>query len=993
MAYSKAFYNEFKSMNGERIRIEIMVKSWLSLSYRMDLGGSGPEISYGASGDEKFTPILTSKLTLPFLVTYPVHEQFIQKCRTEYEEGDVYINVYPWTSTTPLWSGFVLMDLSSIEDVSMPYEVKLTAVDGLGLLKEIDFVPDPSEDSPYEVNDTYIPNQFGRITDWIMLVLEQTKMASTADNRASSDWRFNSSVEWFNQKHLDDEINPLYDTRWKALPWYKVVDEDSSPLKYEAFSCYEVLESICKTWGMRCLYWNHNFWFVQIGFYDTHESGTFASPDNIRTFGYTMAGVSVGVRPYIGTSWYSRYSLRIENVTSPGTGLQKLAGGKWDNYPRVKKVIIDFQTLGDYNFYTGFPPLGGPYVSPAVDFLTTSTLGVFTDADGVGGFYSQIYLQINNLDSISHNFKFNWGIRAREAGTTPFTKMLDNTGGVLSWVAYAAPTLPQPTNPPLPFNYNVLLTPGSHIFNISSFSVGAGIIPTDPAFIGDWELEIYALGGVIVAIFDYPAGHGVLDEYPAPLLGYLVGDSPDGVVTYSDVPGQSFFCTFSSGVVGPASTHVSFTSPGDDTYTIDVGKIYFGDVLDTASPSALQVWTGTAWEFTNFTGEWAKGTGAGGSSSLVELLAKEIASCQNIDSYKLMCGVVLAQKDKRETDSSGSRDKYVNPLTRLMDTDGKLYIMLNAKFNMLRDEWEGMWFQFTHDNIGGGNSASSPMIGPFTGSVTSAGTYDEASKSGKLLGTSMVVPKHAHTFTQITAQYDTSASPITSIAIQDIRATLLKTDDVLEIYDFKSGYRHEITLSADQTDGDETLSIDSFDFDIIINEGSLVQMSQQDATQQYQRKTRGTVGGITVTATELGPLHSDGTIDGVDTEYIKLIPSDFMANTGGGTTKSLQFNDAGTTGVKPTNSGIILWAFAIIPNRKKATSITVWGNGTKTINVYEMELDGSGIGSIISTGTMGSAFDIDPNITASDSNMVAVSVGTDATANRVYGGKITIQDA
>ena len=33
-----------------------------------------------------------------------------------------------------------------------------------------------------------------------------------------------------------------------------------------------------------------------------------------------------------------------------------------------------------------------------------------------------------------------FSIRAREAGTTPYTKMLNESGSTLSWVAYTAPT-------------------------------------------------------------------------------------------------------------------------------------------------------------------------------------------------------------------------------------------------------------------------------------------------------------------------------------------------------------------------------------------------------------------------------------------------------------------------------------------------------------------------------------------------------------------------
>ena len=130
------------------------------------------------------------------------------------------------------------------------------------VLKDYPFVPDTTQEGPYTVGDTYISDGWRNVVYWITKVLESTKMATTIDNKAARNYRFTTSANWFNQNHDDDEIDPLKHTRWRAHNWYKVVDEDASNLKYKALTVYQVLESICKTWGMRVVYWNHTFVFV-----------------------------------------------------------------------------------------------------------------------------------------------------------------------------------------------------------------------------------------------------------------------------------------------------------------------------------------------------------------------------------------------------------------------------------------------------------------------------------------------------------------------------------------------------------------------------------------------------------------------------------------------------------------------------------------------------------------------------------------------------------
>ena len=144
MALAKQFYSSFKSYNGWDYYLEIWVEGYSGSASEISIGAGGPVITYGTDEQDRFSPILSSKLELPFMVTNTTQDAFIKNIRENFNEQDVYIHLYrasssDYSSVAPLWSGFVLMDLSASPDLYYPYPVTLTAVDGLSLLKEIDF--------------------------------------------------------------------------------------------------------------------------------------------------------------------------------------------------------------------------------------------------------------------------------------------------------------------------------------------------------------------------------------------------------------------------------------------------------------------------------------------------------------------------------------------------------------------------------------------------------------------------------------------------------------------------------------------------------------------------------------------------------------------------------------------------------------------------------------------------------------------------------------
>lgn len=133
---------------------------------------------------------------------------------------------------------------------------------------------------------------------------------------------------------------------------------------------------------------------------------------------------------------------------------------------------------------------------------------------------------------------------------------------------------------------------------------------------------------------------------------------------------------------------------------------------------------------------------------------------------------------------------------------------------------------------------------------------------------------------------------------------------------------------------------------------------------------------------------ASGVVPRVYGSIIKLLPTDFEANEDGGATKTMQFDDTGTTGLKPGNADTELLAFVSIPEGMKATHVDIYAAQNLTMECFELDIDASGLTSK-GSGTTNTTLDI-TDVNATATNYLMIIVTTVATSNRVWGGKVTI---
>jgi hypothetical protein len=387
MAFGKKYFTSYKSYNGWDYYLEIWVNGYSSSSTEITLGEGGPVISYDTDKENRFSPINSSKLELPFMVTNVDTDNFIKDIKNTFSERDVYVHLYKgtssdYTSSAPLWSGFVLMDLSATPDKYYPYPVKLTAVDGLALLKEKDWVKYTSYDTPantpgnYDTNDRYYgPAKF---TFWLKEILFKTGMSTTGNiacggitppnTGVTEDYQIVTAVNWYNAAMPDTNVasDPLDLTKCSMSMMYNVdANENITPV-----NTYNVLENILRHWGARITYWKHKFYIVQIPEYITDETGTATNPDNINSRTYNLNAAVQSSQDNLGSTYWTRYQLPV-NGTLDG-GIRKLSGGTFDYMPKLKQVTARFIDYGNRNYYGGFPfgvdPGQTPYAPSSLVF-------------------------------------------------------------------------------------------------------------------------------------------------------------------------------------------------------------------------------------------------------------------------------------------------------------------------------------------------------------------------------------------------------------------------------------------------------------------------------------------------------------------------------------------------------------------------------------------------------------------------------------------------
>jgi len=237
----------------------------------------------------------------------------------------------------------------------------------------------------------------------------------------------------------------------------------------------------------------------------------------------------------------------------------------------------------------------------------------------------------------------------------------------------------------------------------------------------------------------------------------------------------------------------------------------------------------------------------------------------------------------------------------------------------------------------------------------------------------------------LTADYDDSTA-ITIISVTSTSIALKDGDKFIV-----SGV--EFTVSTNQAAAQTSIRVDSITPSIPIQIGDKVEISKENLFVQYQRKTEGTIAGMPVDDTDIGPIHYESSIYsiiGVDPTYVKILPRDFVINDDG-SNEALEFKDGTNTGLVVGATSQEMIATVNIPYGTTATAVTIYSSSAaRTVEIYEVSIAANGIGSAIGTGTANGSPITITSTAATTTNYLLILVKVTQTSQRVYGGSVAL---
>lgn len=245
--YNSTFYSKY----GTEWKIEIYDKdSSVGSPTSFNTYGDGFSLSYEGTDAESYTPVIGSAVKIFFAVEDAAAQTLISDILTS-QEKRFYIMIYKASSF--YWGGVLLQDLGTQLDESLPSQITLSAVDGIGYLKDFSYgypqyAPD-TETPPALYKNRGYQDCLGHLSNIFagMFALLDGSPYPNNNNLLSTAVTF-----YENNMHSGTPattLDPLAVTRINHNSFIKLA-EDINKFD-EAITYYEVLEQICLIFNAR----------------------------------------------------------------------------------------------------------------------------------------------------------------------------------------------------------------------------------------------------------------------------------------------------------------------------------------------------------------------------------------------------------------------------------------------------------------------------------------------------------------------------------------------------------------------------------------------------------------------------------------------------------------------------------------------------------------------------------------------------------------------
>ena len=675
MARLKRLESSFQSDNGTFYRIEVYDNNASSPTlYTPDLGPDGFTLTYQTNDNDRFTGLIPSEVKFDINVTRGGQQGVVNEIRTS-AYGDWDIGIYTSTDDVTYnryWFGILLNDISPEDDASFPTRITLTAVCGLAPLKDI----------PFNRNIGYnTPSSYQTINYFRQSFVNQI---STADNYfGTNDLFIATYVDWTTDTMTREVFrDPLNASRFNFMAFVDIADDGSRNYK----TSFELLDSICKSWGMRCFMSNGRWNLVQVNHYADWKS------PSTQFYRYYKKG---------SNNSYSSGSTSA--IITEGT-TKKRYGGKFDYLPILRSVETNYNHLQPFDmpfFYYNIDGDTSTQYQTTLNEIPIWNGYQWNNSNYTGAAYSinnaptdKLIISLGNVNALAgSSILFNRGFKI---GGTVFFSDVDgsqeqiradifarfklvgdsstyyfplSTALDMSWSTTDQFTLTASTTP---VAINGLFGASPQTVNIN---IQTNEIPVD----GDLFLEIFAecyynlYNSVLANLLEIEITEATTTTDPENLLVFSAPEtSSEQGIKYlldNEVLSAKFFRAFNA----PGGTTI------ENGVKFEIPELFIGTGPTSGAVGRLETYnyTTTSWE-NGMNATW-KAYGSGTGVEFTQLLVEEVLKGQ-AEGAKVFNGSIKTV--------SGQLLNYFNGI----EIDGYPYIPYQCSYNANEDTWSGEWY-------------------------------------------------------------------------------------------------------------------------------------------------------------------------------------------------------------------------------------------------------------------------------------------------------------
>ncbi len=648
---NERLYGEFRSDQGIYYKIRIYDSEYTggtSNEFRCD--SNGFILTYKGEGDDRYQPIKSSSIEFSFYVegdSSTPTGAFIDLLKSA-AQGRFKVEVGQGTNGTSYpewWRGIIISDIVELEDESYPRKVKIKAVDGLSLMKDIPFNRDVYNGSFGQLKGLYSFRN-------IVVNLLRFYTGGIVDFFSSSQTFLREMVHWY-EDSMPSPGSSNSPWNYSAMYPYGFMDveyDGNTPVKETPRSAYDALEAILKCWGLRIFQQNGYWHIVHIDNWRNDNSKWY-----YRRLSYNSSELGSGLLAL----QYGEESLGNLNNT---LNLTKLSGGVDEYYAPLKKSTAVYGNWTESGLYSEQLTLS-EWVSAADMDANLIDLGYIDNS-------SEAYLSFNQT------FAFTAG----DASGVDVNAMYDSIDVVYMIKVgnyYWDKNNNEWTTTQKVFNEQIMFAQGLFYNNtwVSTYNyTQISFVTANPPVSGEAKF--------LVRFNKYNAQTADGDTYYNNYGVVLTAQSSyfDSIIQYL-IDGQSS--------IERIFTAIDSTSTSNEV--MDLGNMLIGDGPTTSAPSwgRIRIYNGSSWQNT-IEEDW-QAWQAGNTGRITKILTEENFSGQRefipLRQYIFRVNYLLGNP------------RYFGPMVALKDVNNNndIMVMNGYKFNAGNDTITGEYWRASGD--------------------------------------------------------------------------------------------------------------------------------------------------------------------------------------------------------------------------------------------------------------------------------------------------------